>query len=193
MKHCNHFLTILHLISTGFGHHADYVFGWKGDALQKAMDARCDVYDASPDPLVFPASGCPQLRTQDVAVANQCNQQQTAPEDLDACKPCFWCLMIEKDTLLMIFLGLPSLPGGMPITWTWSVATRWHADRQVWDMFESLCHGSLWRINWEAVLASHFILQGTGGLNNANRYPRICLRFPYCKHLYHISWISVEP
>ncbi|KUJ22781.1 uncharacterized protein LY89DRAFT_763262 [Mollisia scopiformis] len=77
---------------TGFGHHADYVFGWKGDALQKAMDARCDVYDASPDPLVFPASGCPQLTTQDYAVANKCSQKQIAEEDLDD-----W---------------------GMPITWT---------------------------------------------------------------------------
>ncbi|KAF4632332.1 hypothetical protein G7Y89_g5793 [Cudoniella acicularis] len=82
---------------TGFGHHADYVFGWKGDALQKAMDARCDVYDASPDPLVFPASGCPQLKTQDQAVANKCSQKQIVQEDLDA-----W---------------LPALPGGMPITY----------------------------------------------------------------------------
>lgn len=50
------------------------------------MDARCDVYDASPDPLVFPASGCPQLKTQDVAVANQCKQKQIAGEELDECE-----------------------------------------------------------------------------------------------------------
>lgn len=71
---------------TGFGHHADYVFGWKGDALQNAMDARCDVYDASPDPLVFPASGCPQLKSQDQFIANQCSQKQIAQEDIDDCK-----------------------------------------------------------------------------------------------------------
>lgn len=74
---------------TGYGHHADYVFGWKDDSLQKAMDARCDVYDASPDPIVFPASGCPQLKTQDPAVANTCKQGQIAKENLDVCElPC---------------------------------------------------------------------------------------------------------
>ncbi|KAH8594064.1 hypothetical protein B0O99DRAFT_652947 [Bisporella sp. PMI_857] len=67
---------------TGFGHHADYVFGWRGDSLQKAMDARCD---------------CPQLRTQDQAVANQCYQRQIAEEDLDSWRS--------------------TLPGNMPITY----------------------------------------------------------------------------
>ncbi|KAG9234742.1 hypothetical protein BJ875DRAFT_375744 [Amylocarpus encephaloides] len=82
---------------TGFGHHADYVFGWKGDSLQKAMDARCDVFDARPDPIIHPASECPQLRTQEQAVANECSKRQTAQEDIDA-----W---------------IPTLPGGMPITY----------------------------------------------------------------------------
>jgi hypothetical protein len=50
------------------------------------MDARCDVYDASPDPLVFPASGCPQLKTQNTTVANICKQGQIVKEDLDVCK-----------------------------------------------------------------------------------------------------------
>ncbi|KAH8672838.1 hypothetical protein BGZ60DRAFT_430144 [Tricladium varicosporioides] len=68
---------------TGFGHHADYVFGWKGDSLQKAMDARCDVYDASPEKLVFPPEGCPQLKVQSQEVANKCAKAQSAVEDLD--------------------------------------------------------------------------------------------------------------
>ncbi|KAF2185581.1 hypothetical protein K469DRAFT_726694 [Zopfia rhizophila CBS 207.26] len=50
---------------TGFGHHADYVFGWKGDSLQKAMDARCNF-------------NCPQLKSQSQAAANRCSKQQTA-------------------------------------------------------------------------------------------------------------------
>jgi hypothetical protein len=71
---------------TGYGHHADYVFGWKGDALQNAMDARCDVFDASPDPIVHPASECPQLTPQKYTVANQCSQNQIAKDDLNTCK-----------------------------------------------------------------------------------------------------------
>ncbi|TVY80377.1 hypothetical protein LSUE1_G005036 [Lachnellula suecica] len=71
---------------TGYGHHADYVFGWKGDVLQKAMDARCDVYDASPAPLVFPATDCPQLKSQEVGIANTCIQKQLAQEELDDCE-----------------------------------------------------------------------------------------------------------
>lgn len=46
--------------ATGYGGHADYVFGWKGDSLQKAMNARCDVFN------------CPQLKSQSQATANRC-------------------------------------------------------------------------------------------------------------------------
>ncbi|KAF2821846.1 hypothetical protein CC86DRAFT_458933 [Ophiobolus disseminans] len=46
--------------ATGYGHHADYVFGWQGDSLQRAMDARCDF------------GGCTQLKTQRFAEGNKC-------------------------------------------------------------------------------------------------------------------------
>lgn len=65
--------------------------------MQKAMDARCDVYDASPEPIIFPPEGCPQLRTQSQKVANLCSQKQVAVEPLDECESfflftvgCFW-------------------------------------------------------------------------------------------------------
>jgi hypothetical protein len=50
------------------------------------MDARCDAYDATPAPEVFPASDCPQLKTQNTTVANTCKQGQIAKEDLDVCQ-----------------------------------------------------------------------------------------------------------
>ncbi|KAK4223294.1 hypothetical protein QBC38DRAFT_53957 [Podospora fimiseda] len=55
---------------TGYGTHGDYVFGWKGDSLQRAMDANCDFY-------------CPQLKTQSIATGNQCRQEKKVPENID--------------------------------------------------------------------------------------------------------------
>lgn len=47
--------------ATGYGTHADYMFGWKGDELQKAMDKSECFYD-----------GCGSITKQKMAVANQC-------------------------------------------------------------------------------------------------------------------------
>jgi len=58
--------------NTGYGQHADYVFGWKGDALQKAMDANgCFAAD------------CGGLKSQDIATANKCDIKKTVQEDYD--------------------------------------------------------------------------------------------------------------
>ncbi|TPX19010.1 uncharacterized protein E0L32_011327 [Thyridium curvatum] len=54
---------------TGFGTHADYVFGWKGDALQKAMDSNC--------------VSCPQLKSQTIQQGNQCVKERIVKEDID--------------------------------------------------------------------------------------------------------------
>jgi len=56
--------------ATGYGQHADYVFGWKGDALQRAMNARCSV-------------NCPELKIQTNTVANQCTQKAKVDEEVD--------------------------------------------------------------------------------------------------------------
>jgi hypothetical protein len=56
--------------ATGYGNHGDYVFGWKGDSLQKAMDADCNI-------------NCPQLKTQSIATGNKCAQSQKVQENID--------------------------------------------------------------------------------------------------------------
>ncbi|KAK1750338.1 hypothetical protein QBC47DRAFT_438655, partial [Echria macrotheca] len=56
----------------GYGTHADYLFGWKGDALQRTMDSK---------PLL--SNG---LKTQSVAQANKCSITPTVKENVDGCK-----------------------------------------------------------------------------------------------------------
>jgi len=58
---------------TGYGTHGDYVFGWKGDSLQKAMDTNCNI-------------NCPALKTQSIADGNKCTVKTTVPENIDDCK-----------------------------------------------------------------------------------------------------------
>ncbi|KAH8893583.1 hypothetical protein GQ53DRAFT_821519 [Thozetella sp. PMI_491] len=56
---------------SGYGQHADYVFGWRNDALQKGMDGGC-----------FGAT-CTGLRTQSFKDANQCTVKDTVQEPID--------------------------------------------------------------------------------------------------------------
>ncbi|KAF2752198.1 hypothetical protein M011DRAFT_393687 [Sporormia fimetaria CBS 119925] len=58
----------------GSAAHGDYLFGWEGDSLQKAMDNRCDLNRACP------AAG---LTTQEPAQYNACKKKQQAVEDVD--------------------------------------------------------------------------------------------------------------
>ncbi|KAK3685355.1 hypothetical protein B0T22DRAFT_482332 [Podospora appendiculata] len=60
--------------TTGFGSHGDYVFGWKGDALQRAMDSPCYV-------------NCPTLKTQSISTMNQCSVPVTVDETTDGWLP----------------------------------------------------------------------------------------------------------
>ncbi|PVH76055.1 hypothetical protein DL98DRAFT_657755 [Cadophora sp. DSE1049] len=57
--------------STGYGQHGDYVFGWKGDALQKAMEGSC-----------FGAN-CATLKSQSFTDANRCAVRDTVKEEVD--------------------------------------------------------------------------------------------------------------
>ncbi|CAK7226525.1 hypothetical protein SCUCBS95973_006229 [Sporothrix curviconia] len=55
---------------TGYATHGDYMFGWKKDALQRAMDSTCYV-------------NCPMLKTQTVAEQNKCSLRDSVQEDID--------------------------------------------------------------------------------------------------------------
>ncbi|KAL2200852.1 hypothetical protein P885DRAFT_25702 [Corynascus similis CBS 632.67] len=57
---------------TSGGTHADYMFGWKGDSLQRAMDEPECFYD-----------GCGSITKQDMAVANQCTIETTVDEPVE--------------------------------------------------------------------------------------------------------------
>ncbi|KAI0594224.1 hypothetical protein F4775DRAFT_586298 [Biscogniauxia sp. FL1348] len=64
---------------TGYGSHGDYLFGWKGDALQRTMDTPCYV-------------DCPTLTTQSIADQNKCKIDRTVDEDIDS-----WLTTIPGD------------------------------------------------------------------------------------------------
>ncbi|KAK3345872.1 hypothetical protein B0T25DRAFT_483419 [Lasiosphaeria hispida] len=58
----------------GYGTHADYLFGWKGDSLQRAMDDKC-MFNAC-------ENGRP-LKSQNVAAMNKCAVKTMINENLD--------------------------------------------------------------------------------------------------------------
>ncbi|KAK4215045.1 hypothetical protein QBC37DRAFT_137671 [Rhypophila decipiens] len=57
--------------TTGYGQHGDYVFGWKDDTLQRAMDNACF------------GPTCKGLSTQGFPVANKCTVNKMVKEDHD--------------------------------------------------------------------------------------------------------------
>ncbi|PSN61711.1 hypothetical protein BS50DRAFT_503943 [Corynespora cassiicola Philippines] len=62
----------------GYGTHADYLFGWKGDSLQRALNDSC----------MFHKCGSPGvqgiLKTQTVAEMNACSVKSMVDEDTDS-------------------------------------------------------------------------------------------------------------
>lgn len=58
----------------GYSNHGDYVFGWKDDSLQRALDARCT------------GDTCSVLRTQTTEEAVKCTVPRTVNEEVDGCE-----------------------------------------------------------------------------------------------------------
>jgi hypothetical protein len=85
--------------STGYGQHGDYVFGWKDDSLQHAMDNRCF------------GPTCNGLTTQNFDRANKCTVKAVVREDNDGCEcsPCFHFLYLLR------FLLFPFLYFSFPL------------------------------------------------------------------------------
>ncbi|KAF2203035.1 hypothetical protein GQ43DRAFT_390963 [Delitschia confertaspora ATCC 74209] len=59
--------------NTGYGQHGDYVFGWKGDSLQKAMEDGKQCMGAS----------CAGLKTQANSAGNSCKVKERVKEDYE--------------------------------------------------------------------------------------------------------------
>ena len=57
----------------GYSQHGDYVFGWKGDSLQRAMNARCN------------GAVCSALKTQSSEEAMKCTKPPMVKESIDGC------------------------------------------------------------------------------------------------------------
>ena len=60
--------------SKGYGTHADYLFGWKGDSLQRAMNKSECFYD-----------GCGSITKQAMTVANKCTVKDQVGENIEGC------------------------------------------------------------------------------------------------------------
>ncbi len=58
----------------GYSQHGDYVFGWKGDSLQRAMNSRCS------------GNTCKELKTQSAEDAMKCTKPPVVGDNLDGCK-----------------------------------------------------------------------------------------------------------
>jgi hypothetical protein len=87
----------------GYGNHGDYLFGWKGDALQRAMDSKCS------------GDRCSALQRQTDQAAIACTKQPLVKEDIGA-NGCEYFRFTTKSAyrlliIVLLSLGIDTLPG----------------------------------------------------------------------------------
>lgn len=82
---------------TAGGNHADYMFGWKGDSLQRAMDKSECFYD-----------GCGSIKKQAMSKANQCKIPLTVKEEVNGCESTDHRM---SERYMLTFVGLQAMPG----------------------------------------------------------------------------------
>lgn len=76
--------------ATGYANHADYVFGWKDNALQRVLDSPCYFY-----------TNCSEYghKLQTVEDMNRCEQKAVVQEEIDGCKWVDYTFLREKTDL----------------------------------------------------------------------------------------------
>jgi hypothetical protein len=91
------------ILASGSAAHGDYVFGWKGNTLQLAMDNGCNLN-----------TDCKKagITAQTPAQYNACTKKPMSPEPVDGCKLNKKPILHNQRQLTMTALGIKALPLG---------------------------------------------------------------------------------
>ena len=94
--------------STGYGAHGDYLFGWEGDSLQRAMDnLNTNCWSET----------CPELKLQSWEKVNACTKRQQVVEDIspNTCTFVRYPFLMLNLTNTVVLIGLKEIPGNVMV------------------------------------------------------------------------------